>query len=200
MLYSTWNERTTTWLKHTTTACLWLVETWRRRGLDTPSPPAKSFDFGGCDASRLLILRVGILMSVEFYRESPGKFDSRTLNRKTLNRWTGRNAAWLEKKTARTRSRRRLWVLLLLWLLVLLLLIITITITITIAITITITMFITLLLVLLVLLLLWIGLLIGKLSVGGLGVLHLRLRPHLTRDPLGLAWNVRKQLWQLFRA
>ena len=29
-------------------------------------------------------------MSVEFYRESPGKFDSRTLSRKTLNRWTGR--------------------------------------------------------------------------------------------------------------
>ena len=29
-------------------------------------------------------------MSVEFDRESPGKFDSRTLNRKTLNRWTGR--------------------------------------------------------------------------------------------------------------
>ena len=29
-------------------------------------------------------------MSVEFYRESPRKFDSRTLNRKTLNRWTGR--------------------------------------------------------------------------------------------------------------
>ena len=29
-------------------------------------------------------------MSVEFYRESPGKFDSRTLNRKTLSRWTGR--------------------------------------------------------------------------------------------------------------
>ena len=29
-------------------------------------------------------------MSVELYRESPGKFDSRTLNRKTLNRWTGR--------------------------------------------------------------------------------------------------------------
>ena len=33
---------------------------------------------------------VGILMSVEFYRESPGKFDSRTLNRKTLNKWPGR--------------------------------------------------------------------------------------------------------------
>ena len=33
---------------------------------------------------------VEILMSVEFYRESPGKFDSRTLNRKTLSRWTGR--------------------------------------------------------------------------------------------------------------
>ena len=31
-------------------------------------------------------------MSVEFYRESPGKFDSRTLNRTTLSRWTGRNA------------------------------------------------------------------------------------------------------------
>ena len=29
-------------------------------------------------------------MSVECYRESPGKFDSRTLNRKTHNRWTGR--------------------------------------------------------------------------------------------------------------
>ena len=29
-------------------------------------------------------------MSVEFYRESPGMFDSRTLNRTTLNRWTGR--------------------------------------------------------------------------------------------------------------
>ena len=28
-------------------------------------------------------------MSVEFYMESPGKFDSRTLNGKTLNRWTG---------------------------------------------------------------------------------------------------------------
>ena len=30
-------------------------------------------------------------MSIEFYRESPGKFDSRTLNRKTLSRWTGRS-------------------------------------------------------------------------------------------------------------
>ena len=29
-------------------------------------------------------------MSVEFDRGSPGMFDSRTLNRKTLNRWTGR--------------------------------------------------------------------------------------------------------------
>ena len=29
-------------------------------------------------------------MSIEFDRESPGKFDSRTLNRKTLSRWTGR--------------------------------------------------------------------------------------------------------------
>ena len=30
-------------------------------------------------------------MSVEFDRESPGKFDSRTLNRQTLSRWTGRS-------------------------------------------------------------------------------------------------------------
>ena len=29
-------------------------------------------------------------MSVESFRESPGKFDSRTLSRKTLSRWTGR--------------------------------------------------------------------------------------------------------------
>ena len=29
-------------------------------------------------------------MSVEFYREPPGKFDSRTLSRETLCRWTGR--------------------------------------------------------------------------------------------------------------
>ena len=29
-------------------------------------------------------------MPVEFDRGSPGKFDSRTLNRKTLSRWTGR--------------------------------------------------------------------------------------------------------------
>ena len=56
----------------------------------TPSPPIKSLDFGGFDSSRLLILRGGILMSVNFDRGSPGKFDSRTLNRKTINRWTGR--------------------------------------------------------------------------------------------------------------
>ena len=31
-------------------------------------------------------------MSVEFYRGSPGKFDSRTLSRETLSRWTGRRA------------------------------------------------------------------------------------------------------------
>ena len=33
---------------------------------------------------------MGILMCVYLYRESPGKFDSRTLNRKSLSRWTGR--------------------------------------------------------------------------------------------------------------
>ena len=57
----------------------------------TPSPPIKSLDFRGFDSSKLLNLRgVGIPMSIEFYRESPGKSDSRTLNRKTLTRWTGR--------------------------------------------------------------------------------------------------------------
>ena len=30
-------------------------------------------------------------MSVEFYIESPGEFDSRTLSRETLSRWTGRS-------------------------------------------------------------------------------------------------------------
>ena len=34
-------------------------------------------------------------MSVEFDRGSPGKFDSRTLNRKTLNRWTGRRHTYV---------------------------------------------------------------------------------------------------------
>ena len=32
-------------------------------------------------------------MPVEFDRGSPGKFDSRTLNMKTLNRWTERTVA-----------------------------------------------------------------------------------------------------------
>ncbi len=32
-------------------------------------------------------------MPVEFDGGSPGKFDSRTLNRKTLSRWTGRTQA-----------------------------------------------------------------------------------------------------------
>ena len=31
-------------------------------------------------------------MSIEFYRGSPGKFDSRTLSRETLSRWTGRGS------------------------------------------------------------------------------------------------------------
>ena len=33
-------------------------------------------------------------MSVEFDRGSPGKFDSRTLSRETLGRWTGRSNSW----------------------------------------------------------------------------------------------------------
>ena len=32
-------------------------------------------------------------MSIESYRESPGKFDSRTLSRETLSRWTGRKSS-----------------------------------------------------------------------------------------------------------
>ena len=36
-------------------------------------------------------------MSVEFDRESPGKFDSRTLNRTTINRWTGRKTRSLDR-------------------------------------------------------------------------------------------------------
>ena len=55
----------------------------------TPSPPTKSLGFGGFDSSRLLILRGGNSMSVEFYRGSPGKLDSRTLSRETRSRWTG---------------------------------------------------------------------------------------------------------------
>ena len=35
-------------------------------------------------------------MPVEFDRGSPGKFDSRTLNRKILNRWIGRFLKHLE--------------------------------------------------------------------------------------------------------
>ena len=45
-------------------------------------------------------------MSVESYRESPGKFDSRTLSRETLSRWTGR----IQIQTARlTRRALRGW-------------------------------------------------------------------------------------------
>ena len=34
-------------------------------------------------------------MSVEFDRGSPGKFDSRTLSRETLRRWTGRISQYM---------------------------------------------------------------------------------------------------------
>ena len=56
----------------------------------TLSPPIKSFGFEGFDSSRLLILRGRNSHDVEFYRGSPGKFDSRTLYRKIIDRWTGR--------------------------------------------------------------------------------------------------------------
>ena len=35
---------------------------------------------------------MGILISIEFGGESRGKFDSRTLSRETLSRWTRRSA------------------------------------------------------------------------------------------------------------
>ena len=44
-------------------------------------------------------------MSVEFYRDSPGKFDSRILNRKTLNRWTGRRSESGKRSPPDTRRR-----------------------------------------------------------------------------------------------
>ena len=59
----------------------------------TPSPPTKSLHFRGFDSSRLLILRGGSSHVRLIYREPPGKFDSRTLSRKTLKRWTGRTLA-----------------------------------------------------------------------------------------------------------
>ena len=55
----------------------------------TPNLPTKSLGFEGFDSSRLLLSGVGIIISKEFDRESPGKFDPRTLNGETLNRWTG---------------------------------------------------------------------------------------------------------------
>ena len=74
----------------------------------TPSPPTKSLGFRGFDSSRLLILRGGILISVKFHRGSPGKFDSRTLNRKTLSRWTGRSGA-LEAPNLRDSPSKNLF-------------------------------------------------------------------------------------------
>ena len=41
----------------------------------------------------LYLRTVGIIMSVEFYRVSSGKFDSRILRRETLSWWTGRIAS-----------------------------------------------------------------------------------------------------------
>ena len=43
-------------------------------------------------------------MSVEFYRGSPGKFDSRTLSRKTLSRWTGRTASFVAYALRRVKD------------------------------------------------------------------------------------------------
>ena len=43
-------------------------------------------------------------MSIEFYRGSPGKFDSRTLSRETLSRWTG-NTSRGRLRGIKTRPR-----------------------------------------------------------------------------------------------
>ena len=44
-------------------------------------------------------------MSVELYRESAGKFDSRTLSRKTLSRWTGHMMPFDLAASASSRDR-----------------------------------------------------------------------------------------------
>ena len=46
-------------------------------------------------------------MSVEVYGESQGKFDSRTLNRETLHRWTGRIYIYIYIERERERDRER---------------------------------------------------------------------------------------------
>ena len=46
-------------------------------------------------------------MSVEFYRGSSGKFDSRTLSRETLSRWTGRTLAKRSCPVRRSRAIMR---------------------------------------------------------------------------------------------
>ena len=48
-------------------------------------------------------------MSVEFYRESPGKFDSRAVNKKALNRWTGRNANQFDNNISNSNSNRKVF-------------------------------------------------------------------------------------------
>ena len=45
-------------------------------------------------------------MSVKFYRGSPGKFDSRTLNRITLNRWTGRTKQLCMDRVLRAKEKK----------------------------------------------------------------------------------------------
>ena len=74
------------------------------RSWSTPSLPTKSLDFRRFDSSRLLILRGGNyhVRTVWFYRESPGKFDLRTLSRKTLSRWTGRKRIRNERSWSTT--------------------------------------------------------------------------------------------------
>ena len=67
-----------------------IIGYYRKPRVDTTNPPTKSLDFRGFDSSKLLILKGGNSHVHQFYRESPGKFDSRTLSRETLSRWTGR--------------------------------------------------------------------------------------------------------------
>ena len=65
----------------------------------TPSPPTKSLGFEGFDSSRLNSKGGNSHVRWILYcRESPGKFDSRTLSRETLSRWTGRTTTGVHGK------------------------------------------------------------------------------------------------------
>ena len=83
---------------------IWRV--WRYRGFLHPVPQLGVWVSKGLTQADSEFSGVGILMSVEFDRGSPGKFDSRTLKRETLDRWTGRISAskWQSTELATYRG------------------------------------------------------------------------------------------------